>query len=185
MKEQGTDTAPLSGRICQCKETRMTTTATSPATATTTRRSAFSRELRHEIEINAPADRVWQALTNTADYSWNPFIHRLEGKLAVGEKLQVEIEPPEGRVMTFKPTVLEVEPASKLRWIGRFLLPSVLDGEHSFELEPLSGDRTRFIQSERFSGILVGLLSRTLDRTEHGFAAMNAALKSKVEGDAA
>ena len=128
----------------------MSTSASSSATATTSRRSAFSRELRHEIEIDAPADRVWQALTDTADYSWNPFIHRLEGKLVVGEKLQVEIEPPEGRAMMFKPTVLQVEPARKLRWLGRFLLPRVLDGEHSFELQPLPGNRTRFIQSERF-----------------------------------
>ena len=163
----------------------MTTTDTSPATTTTTRRSAFSRELRHEIDIDAPAEHVWQALTNTADYGWNPFIHRIEGRLTVGEKLQVEIEPPGGRVMKFEPTVLEVEPASKIRWIGHFLMPRVLDGEHTFELQPLAGDRTRFIQSERFSGILVGLLGRTLDKTEHGFAAMNAALKGKVEKGAA
>ena len=117
----------------------MTTTATSPATATTTRRSAFSRELRHEIEIDAPAETVWQALTNTADYGWNPFIHRIEGRLTVGEKLQVEIEPPGGRVMKFKPTVLEVEPASRLRWIGHFLIRRALDGEHTFELQPLEG----------------------------------------------
>ena len=117
----------------------MTTTDTSPATATTTRRSAFSRELRHEIEIDAPAENVWQALINTADYGWNPFIHRIEGRLTVGAKLQVEIEPPGGRVMKFKPTVLEVEPASKLRWIGHFLMPRVLDGEHTFELQPLDG----------------------------------------------
>lgn len=160
------------------------TTATSPATSAATHRSAFSRELRHEIEIDAPPDRVWQVLTSTADYSWNPFIHRIEGRLTVGEKLQVEIGPPGGRVMKFKPTVLEVESASKLRWIGRFLMPGVLDGEHTFELEPLARDRTRFIQSERFSGILVGLLSRTLDKTERGFAAMNAALKDKVESGA-
>jgi len=146
-------------------------------------RSAFSRELRDEIEINAPADRVWHALTDTADYSWNPFIHRVEGTLAVKEKLRVEIEPPDGRAMTFKPTVLEVEPNSKLRWIGRFLVRGFLDGEHTFELQALSGDRTRFIQSERFSGILVGLVAGTLDKTERGFAAMNAALKSKVENE--
>ena len=161
------------------------TSAPSPAVVAANHRSVFSRELRHEIEIEAPVDRVWQALINTADYSWNPFIHRLDGKLAVKEKLQVEIEPPNGRAMTFKPTVLEVEPATRLRWIGRFLLPGLLDGEHTFELQALSGDRTRFIQSERFSGVLVGLLGRTLDKTEEGFAAMNAALKVKVESDAA
>ena len=56
-------------------------------------RSAFSRDLRHEIEIAASPDRIWEELTNTSDYSWNPFIRRIEGRLAVGEKLQVEIEP--------------------------------------------------------------------------------------------
>ena len=58
-------------------------------------------------------------------------------------------------------------------------------GDHAFELQALPGDRTRFIQSERFSGILVGLVGGTLDKTEHGFAAMNAALKSKVESETA
>jgi hypothetical protein len=145
--------------------------------------SPFSRELRHEIEIDAPADRVWAALTDTTDYSWNPFIHRLEGTLAVDEKLHVEIEPPNGRAMTFEPTVLEAEPARRLRWLGRFLVPGLLDGEHSFELEAGSENRTRFIQSERFSGLLVGVVGRTLDKTEQGFAAMNAALKSKVESE--
>ncbi len=43
-------------------------------------------------------------------------------------------------------------------------MPGRLDGEHTFELEPLAEDRTRFIQSERFNGVLVGLLSRTLDK---------------------
>jgi hypothetical protein len=141
-----------------------------------------SRELRHEVEIDAPAERVWQVLVNTADYGWNPFIHRLEGTLAVKERLRVEIKPPDGRAMTFRPTVLEVEPARRLRWIGRFLMPGLLDGEHCFELEALSDGRTRFIQSERFSGVLVGLFGGTLAKTEKGFAAMNAALKAKVEG---
>jgi len=121
--------------------------ATSTGEATETRRSAFSRELRHEIEIDAPPDLVWRALSNTSEYSWNPFIHRIEGRLAVGETLQVEIQPPDGRKMRFTPTVLEVEPARKLRWLGRFFIPGLLDGEHSFQLQPLEGNRTRFIQS--------------------------------------
>jgi hypothetical protein len=145
------------------------------------RRSAFSRELRHELEIDAPAGRVWAALTATDDYGWNPFIRRIEGRLAVGEQLTVEIEPPAGRAMTFKPTVLEVADRQKLRWIGRFLIPGLLDGEHSFELQPIDAERTRFIQSERFSGLLVGALRTTLDKTLDGFAEMNAALKRQAE----
>jgi hypothetical protein len=153
--------------------------ATAPASLT--RRTALARELRHEIEIDVAPAAVWQTLTATDDYSWNPFMHRIAGNLAVGEKLRVEIEPPEGRIVKFKPTVLEVEQERKLRWLGRFLMPGLLDGEHSFELQPLDGGRTRFTQSERFSGVLVGLFRSTLDKTEHGFAAMNEALKRKAE----
>ena len=91
----------------------MTTSASADVPAS--RRSAFSRVLSHEIEIDATADRVWETLVKTDDYSWNPFIHRLEGTLAVDEKLHVEIEPPNGRAMTFEPTVLEAEPARRLR----------------------------------------------------------------------
>jgi len=145
------------------------------------RRSAFEREIRHEIEIDAPPAAVWRTLTSTADYGWNPFIRQIRGKLAVGEKLQVEIQPPGGRVMKFKPTVLEAAPGLRLRWLGRLLVPGLFDGEHSFELQPLPGERTRFIQTERFSGILVGLFRPTLDKTRDGFAAMDEALKTEID----
>jgi hypothetical protein len=143
-------------------------------------RSAFEREICHEIEIDAPPAAVWRTLTSTADYSWNPFIRRISGKLAAGEKIQVEIQPPAGRAMKFKPTVLEAEPERRLRWLGRLLVPGLFDGEHSFELQPLPGERTRFIQRERFSGLLVGLFRPTLDKTEDGFASMDEALKTEA-----
>jgi hypothetical protein len=50
--------------------------------------------------------------------------------------------------MNFKPTVLAVEPERELRWIGRFLVRGLFDGEHSFRIEPLDHNRSRFIQSE-------------------------------------
>ncbi|MGH7326653.1 MAG: SRPBCC family protein, partial [Candidatus Rokuibacteriota bacterium] len=35
----------------------------------------MSKEIRTEIEIAAPAGRVWQVLTDFPDFSaWNPFI---------------------------------------------------------------------------------------------------------------
>ena len=82
--------------------------------------------------------------------------------------------------MTFRPTVRAVEDGRELRWLGRFLVPGLFDGEHSFTLETLPGGRTRFVQSERFSGVLVGLLGRTLERTEAGFHAMNEALAERL-----
>ena len=58
----------------------------------------------------------------------------------------------------------------------------LFDGEHSFQIEALSGGRSRFVQSERFNGLLVGVFSSALDKTELGFEEMNAALKSRAEG---
>jgi hypothetical protein len=140
------------------------------------------RELTSSIEIDASPERVWSVLTDFASYGeWNPFIRSIEGEPVVGSRLQVRIAPPGGRAMTFKPTVTVVDPSLELRWLGRLLLPGLFDGEHRFRLEPLDGDRTRFVQSERFSGILVAFSGKGLAKTERGFDAMNEALKLRVE----
>lgn len=139
-------------------------------------------ELRHEIEIDAPPETVWAVLADTARYpEWNPFIRRLSGELREGARLEAEIAPPGGRAMTFKPTVLAAEPARELRWLGRLLLPGLFDGEHAFRIEPVAGGRTRFTQTERFSGILVRPLRKSLAKTQAGFEQMNEALKRRVE----
>ena len=83
--------------------------------------------------------------------------------------------------MTFKPTVRAVEANRELRWLGRLLAPGIFDSEHSLRIEPLEGGRSRFVQSERFSGVLVALVKGTLAKTEAGFEQMNAALKTRVE----
>ena len=93
----------------------------------------------------------------------------------------MRIEPPQARATTFKPTVRSVEPNRELRWLGRLLIPGIFDGEHSLSIEPLDSNRSRFVQSERFSGILVGLAKGTLQKTDTGFEQMNAALKARVE----
>ena len=138
--------------------------------------------IRHEIEIDAPPSAVWAVLADTARYpDWNPFVRRLDGELRAGTELEVRIAPPGGRAMTFKPTVLVARPEQELRWLGRLLVRGLFDGEHSFRLEPLAGDRTRFVQEERFRGILVRLLARTLGKTRLGFEQMNRALQAEVE----
>jgi len=140
------------------------------------------RELRREVEIDASPERVWAVVTDFAAYpEWNPFIRSISGELHEGAKLKVRIEPPGARALTFKPTVRAVEASRELRWLGRLLLPGVFDGEHSLRIEPLEGGRGRFVMSEQFSGLLVGLFKGTLAKTEVGFEQMNAALKARVE----
>jgi hypothetical protein len=144
------------------------------------------RELRREIEIDAPPERVWAVVTDFGAYpDWNPFIRRISGELREGARLEVRIEPPGARATTFKPTVRAVEANRELRWLGRLLLPGIFDGEHSLRIEPLDGGRSRLVQSERFRGLLVGLVKGTLAKTEAGFEQMNNALKARAEQESA
>lgn len=138
------------------------------------------------IDIDAPAERIWDILTDFDAYSeWNPFITRIAGTPRVNERLDVHLQPPGGMAITLHPILLEVAPGDTLRWLGRLLLPGVFDGEHHFVLESLGPDRTRLVQQERFNGLLVGVFASSLDQhTLAGFHAMNAALKLRAEAPA-
>lgn len=143
----------------------------------------FMKELRTEIEINAPPERVWQLLTDFASFpQWNPFIRRASGKPRKGAQLQVHLQPSGAKGMTFRPKVLKAEPNRELRWLGHFLIPGLFDGEHIFTIEPLGAGRVRFVQRELFTGILVPLFARWLSKdTRRGFEEMNLALKLRAE----
>jgi hypothetical protein len=141
------------------------------------------KDLHSEIEINAPAERVWHLLTDFASYpQWNPFIRSIRGQPIRGERLEVRIEPPGGRGMTFKPKVLNAEDNRELRWLGHLLVPGLFDGEHSFTIESLAKNRVRVVQREAFKGLLVPLFARSLEtNTQRGFEEMNCALKERAE----
>ncbi len=142
------------------------------------------KELHTEIEIDAPAERVWELLTDFASYpQWNPFIRNISGLPAPGERLEVRLEPPGGQGMTFKPKVLNAEPNRQLRWLGSLLVPGLFDGEHSFTIQPLAENHVRFVQREAFKGVLVPVFARSLEaNTKRGFEQMNRALKERAEG---
>jgi hypothetical protein len=141
------------------------------------------KELHTEIEIRASAERVWQLLTDFEKFpEWNPFLRRASGRIAVGARLKVFLQPPGARGITMKPKVIRMEPPRELRWLGHLFIPGLFDGEHIFIIEALGPGLVRFIQREVFSGILVPLFSRMLDKdTKRGFLEMNNALKTRAE----
>ncbi len=143
----------------------------------------MSTLLSTTIEINAPADRVWNILMDFPQYpDWNPFLRQIDGEVTVGNRITARIQPPGGKAMTFKPTVLVATPEQEFRWLGHFGFSGIFDGEHIFRIEPIGPDRVQFIQEERFSGLLAPLLLRFLGKqTLAGFTAMNQALKERAE----
>ncbi|MFW5472668.1 SRPBCC family protein [Knoellia sp. CPCC 206450] len=148
------------------------------------------REHRVErsVDIAATPDEVWATLTDFTAYGqWNPFIREVSGPVETGGRLTVTITPARGSVMTFTPSVLAADPGRELRWLGRVLVPGLLDGEHAFTLEALTLPDgtvgTRLTQSERFAGVLVPFLGGAIDVGDD-FAAMNDALRDRTEAGA-
>lgn len=137
------------------------------------------------IEILAPPETVWAILSDFEAFDqWNPFIVHIAGPVVEGQGLEVRLHPPQGRAMTFRPTLLAVRPERELRWLGHLAFPGLFDGEHIFLIEPTEGG-VRFTQREEFRGILLPLLWRQLDtKTRAGFEAMNKALKVRAEASA-
>jgi hypothetical protein len=139
-------------------------------------------QLRTEIEIDAPPERVWSVLTDFPNYhAWNPFITSVEGELKVGSTLTIRVTPPESSESKFRPKLLVCEAPRELRWRGQLLVKGLLDGEHFFRTEELGGGRTRFVHGEDFSGVLLRFLYKRLNQVARGFVYMNEALKKRVE----
>lgn len=143
----------------------------------------MSKELISSIDIEAPAEKVWELLIDFTAYpTWNPFITRAEGPVEVGGRLTLRMQPVSGSAVTLRPTVVEVVEGHRLRWQGRLGMRGLLDAEHLFILESHGATRSRLVQREHFSGLLVPFVQRSLDRgTLPAFHAMNAALKDRAE----
>jgi hypothetical protein len=140
------------------------------------------KSIEAEVEIDATPSRVWAVLSDVSRYpEWNPFVRRWDGELRVGNRVSIGLQAPGGRVYGFRPTLRVVDHEREIRWLGKLGPGGFFDGEHSLRLEPVETARTRFVQSERFSGILVPFLRGTVAGAAAGFTAMNAALKSRVE----
>jgi len=140
------------------------------------------KNIQTEILINTDITKVWDVLMNFDNYpKWNPFIISISGEPKLGTRLTVSIKPPGGKEMTFKPKFLNLESNREFRWKGKLGINGIFDGEHYFILESLDKDITKFIQGEKFSGLLVPLVGKMLDKTQKGFQLMNESIKKECE----
>ncbi len=140
------------------------------------------KKITTEIIINAEPKKVWSVLTDFEKYpSWNPFVRYIHGDKKVGSNLTVVLQQPGSKKMTFKPVVLEYRENEEFRWKGKLFVKGLFDGEHFFILSKYEDGKTKFVHGEKFSGILVGIFNKMLDKTKDGFELMNKALKSECE----
>lgn len=139
-------------------------------------------QIKTEIIINAPAQKIWSLLVDFENYSdWNPFIIKSSGTAIVGNRISNTMKI-QGKVQTFKPMLLEVNENKKLKWLGSLFFKGLFDGRHYFEIHQLEDDNCKLIQGEYFTGILAKLILKKIKTdTIAGFTAMNEALKIESE----
>lgn len=142
-----------------------------------------------EIEINCAPSQVRATLLDFDNHPhWNPFfksIRVLRGNssdIKPGDQLEVVMQSNGGgSPMTFKPTVLRND-AEGFEWKGNLWSDWLFAGKHSFTFIDLDGGhKTRLVQSEQFTGLLVYALKYSLRDTPKDFAALNVALKETCE----
>jgi hypothetical protein len=142
----------------------------------------MARVIERAVDINASAQDVWAVLSDLEGFhAWNPFMTAAKGDFTVGARPQITMTLPESKPMTFSPTVLEVVENSKVRWLGKLGVRGIFDGEHTLTIEPRVGGGVRFVNHERFSGLLVPFMGGTVKKAEGAFDAMNQALKARAE----
>jgi len=148
----------------------------------------MAREISSEIIINSPSEKIWNELMNFDLYpDWNPFVKSIsllnkEEELEVGNKLAVHLHlVNQKKPMIFKPTIKSFQPNKQFSWLGHLYLPHIFDGRHTFELESLPDNKTKFIQKERFTGLLAFIIRFIKQDTQDSFNLMNKTLKDRVE----
>lgn len=140
------------------------------------------KQIRTEIAINAPAEKVWAIFSDLEKFpEWNPLITSAKGELREGAHLDIYMEPPGGKAMGFKTELMTVEPNRELRWVGVFMHKALFTGQHYFLIEPGNEGSVTFVHGEYFGGLMVPFMGGMLRKVEQGFADMNQALKAKVE----
>jgi hypothetical protein len=129
--------------------------------------------------IDAPAEKVWQVLTDFGSYhTWHPVL-TLESHvapLAVGTLLRGQSSGQQPVAFT----IARVQEPNHLAWTGGD--PEVLAGRHSFQLEQLADGTTEFTESEVFTGPAAAeVIGGQLPELHAAYETFAAALKKRVE----
>jgi len=141
------------------------------------------REITTEIEIAAPATKVWNLLTDFDHWKeWNPIVKQASGVATLGSKLSVTMRCENGKDgPKYTPIITIFEEPKSFRWRGKMMAEFLFTNDKVFELEE-TGSGTRLIHKELFSGLLLPLFGSMLNEgVPSMLQSMNEALKIKAE----
>lgn len=141
------------------------------------------REIRSEIEINAPMSEVWDILMAFDKWSdWNPTVNHANGTATLGSKVNLTMTGPGGNDgQKYSADITTFEAPRSFRWRAVMMAGFLMANDRTFELEP-SGEGTKLVNTEHFSGLMVSLFWGKLKGfVPDSLKSMNEALKANAE----
>ena len=128
--------------------------------------------------IDAPPDRVWALLTDGSGFaSWNPTVISLDGRIEEGNT--IELVSTLNPKRTFKLKVAEMRPPTTMRWSDGMPL-GLFQGVRTYQLDARDGG-TSFTMTEDYSGLLAGLIRRSIPDLAESFDQFADGLKEAAE----
>lgn len=136
----------------------------------------FSLACRVEIDIESRPARIWTLLTDAKNFPrWNSTVTAIDGEIREGQRLRIHVP---GTDRTFTPTISDVVPAVRMTWTGGFA--PLFKGVRTFELMPQAGT-TIFVMQERFSGLMLPIVGRSMPDFGPVFERYATDLKNEAE----
>ncbi|KAA3663622.1 MAG: SRPBCC domain-containing protein [Chloroflexi bacterium] len=136
---------------------------------------------RAEIEIDASSQKVWDILADPGGYpNWDPGMLRIEGRLALGEKVSFFTKLSPDRAFPVKVTAFE--PGKRMVLTGGMPL-GLFKSERTHTLTPSSDGKTMFHTEEIFSGLLLPVFGKSIPDLTGNFEQFAAGLKQHAEND--
>ncbi len=131
--------------------------------------------------ISAPADRVWEILTDASKYrDWNRAVVSIEGTIGLGNAISlVSIVNPK---RTFRLHITEMTRPHRLVWSDGMPL-GLFKGERTYRLDERDG-ATEFSMTEAFSGLLAGAFTKAIPDLTESFNLFADSLKTAAEAPA-
>lgn len=141
------------------------------------------QEIRTEIDIAAPATKVWGILTDINHWQdWNPIIIQASGDAARDARLDITMCGKNGKDgPRYKPLITNLEAPKSFHWRAKMLAGFLFTNDKVIELEE-TGTGTRLVHKELFSGLLAPLFCKQMEAgVTPMLNSMNDALKKAAE----
>jgi hypothetical protein len=129
--------------------------------------------------IKAEPAAIWAILTDAPAYPrWDSGIARVEGRIALGEKIKLYAEVSPGRAFPLR--VVAFEPGRRMVWTGGMPL-GLFRGVRTFTLTPAGEGVTEFRVREEFTGPMLPLIWRSMPDLGPSFVRFAEGLKARAE----